>query len=526
MRVGKSVLDMISFRSTCRERDGATARLGSLAVAAGTLLALASIDAAQAAPYYDQSGYPGYYYAQPDYYAPRDDAPAPRRPVRRQRQPFHVDREQEKKAVTEAKPQGPLTISVSINEQRLRVYDRNGLFAETPVSTGKTGHATPMGVFSVIQKNKWHRSNLYSDAPMPYMQRITWSGVALHAGALPGYPASHGCIRMPNNFAIRLWNWTRLGARVVIAPGDTSPVDFSHAFLPTKPPAPVTAPAASERTTPAGREKANERIAEVGELRPSAMSATDLTTSGETVSQSRLRTADAGASNTASRLSASDVPSSLPVANNTVKTDSAKADSVKGAAQASTDDTSGKDRARAPDADSPQPPTAGNAVTDSGNTGSPDSTVLPELKRGAPIAVFISRKDGRLYVRQNLKPVFDVPVTIAGDTQLGIHVFTARTDEAEAGSFKWSVVTPPTLTRAAQPAPVTGGKRRNNAAPAPATVTTSTAAEALDRVAVPDDVRTRIAEALSSGSSITVADQGINASGETGQGTDFILRLR
>ena len=85
------------------------------------------------------------------------------------------------------------------------------------------GHSTPMGVFSVIQKQKLHRSNIYSGAPMPYMQRITWSGIAIHAGVLPGYPASHGCIRMPMAFAMKMWNWTRMGARVVVTPGEMSP---------------------------------------------------------------------------------------------------------------------------------------------------------------------------------------------------------------------------------------------------------------------------------------------------------------
>ena len=124
---------------------------------------------------------------------------------------------------TNAKPQGPLIIAVSIEQQKVRVYDANGLFAESPVSTGMKGHSTPMGVFSVIQKNKMHRSNIYSGAPMPYMQRITWSGIALHAGVLPGYPASHGCIRMPMAFAVKMWNWTRMGARVVITPGAITP---------------------------------------------------------------------------------------------------------------------------------------------------------------------------------------------------------------------------------------------------------------------------------------------------------------
>ncbi|MFN5722160.1 MAG: L,D-transpeptidase family protein, partial [Bradyrhizobium sp.] len=112
-------------------------------------------------------------------------------------------------------------------------YDANGLYAESPVSTGMKGHSTPMGVFSVIQKQKYHQSNIYSGAPMPYMQRITWSGIAMHAGVLPGYPASHGCIRMPMSFAVKMYNWTRMGARVFVTPGTISPENFSHPLLVT-----------------------------------------------------------------------------------------------------------------------------------------------------------------------------------------------------------------------------------------------------------------------------------------------------
>src|SRR6185312_13334623 len=130
-----------------------------------------------------------------------------------------------------AKPRAPLIIAISIGKQTMKVYDANGLFAETPISTGMRGHSTPTGAFSVIQKQKLHHSNIYSGAPMPYMQRITWSGIAIHAGVLPGYPASHGCIRMPMAFAIKMWNWTRMGARVVITPGAITPANFSHPLL-------------------------------------------------------------------------------------------------------------------------------------------------------------------------------------------------------------------------------------------------------------------------------------------------------
>ena len=132
---------------------------------------------------------------------------------------------------TGAKPQGPLIIAISIDQQKVTVYDANGFFAESPVSTGMKGHSTPMGVFSVIQKHKMHHSNIYSGAPMPFMQRITWSGVAMHAGVLPGYPASHGCIRMPMAFAVKMWNWTKMGARVIVTPGEMTPAHFSHPLL-------------------------------------------------------------------------------------------------------------------------------------------------------------------------------------------------------------------------------------------------------------------------------------------------------
>jgi hypothetical protein len=111
----------------------------------------------------------------------------------------------------EAAPSGPLLLVVSLVEQRAYLY-RNGVrIAVTTVSTGKPGNETPPGVFTILQKHKEHYSNLYDNAPMPFMQRLSWSGVALHAGRLPGYPASHGCIRLPNEFARRLFDVTTVG---------------------------------------------------------------------------------------------------------------------------------------------------------------------------------------------------------------------------------------------------------------------------------------------------------------------------
>lgn len=113
-------------------------------------------------------------------------------------------------------PDGPVTMIVSLKAQRAFVY-RNGVpIGVSTISSGMRGHETPTGVFTILQKDVDHKSNLYSGAPMPFMQRLTWDGIALHAGALPGYPASHGCVRLPLAFAKLLFAVTRLGLTVVI----------------------------------------------------------------------------------------------------------------------------------------------------------------------------------------------------------------------------------------------------------------------------------------------------------------------
>ena len=111
----------------------------------------------------------------------------------------------------------PVTLAVSLAMQRLYVYQGGELVAVTTVSTGKPGKRTPAGDFTILQKRRHHRSNIYSNAPMPFMQRLTWTGIAIHAGHLPGYPASHGCIRVPMDFARNLFATTSLGEAVSIA---------------------------------------------------------------------------------------------------------------------------------------------------------------------------------------------------------------------------------------------------------------------------------------------------------------------
>src|SRR5207302_2712367 len=125
----------------------------------------------------------------------------------------------------------PIMAVVSIASQKVTIYDADGWVLRAPVSSGTRGRETPAGVFSVVQKDKDHHSNLYDDAWMPNMLRITWSGIALHGGPLPGYAASHGCVRMPYGFAEKLFDKVPMGMRVIIAPNDAEPVVFSNPAL-------------------------------------------------------------------------------------------------------------------------------------------------------------------------------------------------------------------------------------------------------------------------------------------------------
>jgi hypothetical protein len=128
----------------------------------------------------------------------------------------------------DAKDMGPMAVVVSLTEQRAYAYRNGVLIAVSTVSTGKPGHETPTGVFTILQKDKDHHSSKYNNAPMPYQERLTWDGVALHAGGLPGYPESHGCVHLPTEFARLLFDATTMGMVVVIAKEGLSPEDLVH----------------------------------------------------------------------------------------------------------------------------------------------------------------------------------------------------------------------------------------------------------------------------------------------------------
>jgi lipoprotein-anchoring transpeptidase ErfK/SrfK len=557
--------------------------------AAGASVATSRADAAL----YDwQDSEPGFY------------RPAPPPQARRQKIRQHSGKKDATEKEAGVKPQGPLIISVSIGKQRVKVYDARGVFAEAPVSTGMAGHSTPMGVFSVIQKHKLHHSNIYSNAPMPYMQRITWSGVALHAGVLPGYPASHGCIRMPTGFAVKMWNWTKMGARVVVTPGETMPASFSHPLLPAFKVAPQPVVAEQPHADAPVAAKADKGAPETKpatslELR-STVSHRDAVTPVAGVTPVTLRdqthTADAADAKSMVTMSDADGIATNGARTSGAKTEGVKAESVKAdTAQADgapsikdspesakPDETSAaetkptdakpdapkQDQARIEPAKSEpaksepaksepsksEPSKAEPAKADAtkpnekpaetvkaasdGAASAPDDKkdqsrlAKPEAtKRTGQIAVFISRKDSKIYVRQNFAPLFDAPVTIASsDRPLGTHVFTAEVDKNDTNALHWSVVSLPMSARGILRASdeEQGLRRRKNAlasAEAKPLPMPDSPVEALDRISVPADAMARISEALTTGGSIIVSDQGINQ-GETGEGTDFIVSLR
>jgi len=465
------------------------------------------------------------------------------------------------------KPQGPLIIAISIQKQNLKIYDAKGFFAETPISTGMPGHPTPMGVFSVIQKHKLHHSNIYSGAPMPYMQRITWSGVAMHAGVLPGYPASHGCIRMPMAFAVKMWGWTRMGARVVVAPGEMTPADFSHPLLMAQRvvPQPAVANEPSPDAASAASHELRPTVGHDGGVKPvmSEPPAAPLTQTAD--ARAALPAQNAPVTMTDATSSEAAAPGETASSDHKpveTKSSEAAAAEIKSAVTGVTTQTSGdavrtegpaKDaRTEAPKADTAssreKPDQNVKAVTDirpaapdvkkdqprldaeKAAVSKPDPAIVAPPKRSGQIAAFVSRKDSKLYVRQNFSPLFEVPVTIApSDRPLGTHVFTAQVDKNDANILHWSVISLPAPARYAEPRGEDerasrrrkiAGAAQNKAIPAP-----NSPAEALDRLTIPLDAMAKISEALSTGSSIIVSDQAIS-SGETGAGTDFIVSLR
>jgi hypothetical protein len=393
----------------------------------------------------------------------------------------------------------PIMAIVSIKSQKVTFYDADGWILRAPVSTGTTGRETPAGVFALIEKDKDHHSTMYDDAWMPNMQRITWNGIALHGGPLPGYAASHGCVRMPYGFAEKLFDKTQIGMRVIISPGDAEPVEFSDPALFVPNPEAIAA-------APAKAETLAREAAEVTKAADEAKK-TAATTAREAASipaslrklQGLKTRADAELAHAEKILAAA-------------KTDEAKArteDLRQKAAAKDTDLGTQLDTAKADAKSKLDAAAAAKAAAKAAQTRKADAAKAASDAKLAlePVSVYISRATQKLYVRRNThKPapdgggeVFDatieVPVTIRNpDKPIGTHVFTAM---ARNGSgLRWSVVT------------IDSG---------------DDAKDALDRITIPQEVLDRIAPTALPRSSIIISDEPLSA--ETNYRTEFVAVL-
>lgn len=433
-------------------------------------------------------------------------------------------------------PKGPLQIFISIDQQKLHLYSDGAHVADTSVATGVPRLPTPLGVFSVIQKQVFHRSNIYSNAPMPFMQRITWSGVAMHEGEGIGHRASHGCIRMPRDFAVRLYHLTKLGVPVFIANKELKPVDFAdpHLFVHRdKPlePAPVAAPAVSDATpaTPAAASPATLGL-RVGSNDAAATPIAALPTA-----VADAKTTPSVSDATKSALPVNSAPQSAPAAKPAIAPNAAMSPGGQAASPASA-------------ILSPTPMAAGANVPGANvlaTTAFDPSVPMPPVEpltlirtapaSKAPIAIFISRKAKKIYVRQDFAPLFQAPVTIADpEKPLGTLVFTALGYTGDDHTtLRWNVVEfpaePPKLKRRPEREMrferYVHGRRRVETIEKPADLSPpATPAEALARITVPQAAIDSISQLIVPGSTLIISDHGLGD--ETGEGTNFIVVTR
>jgi hypothetical protein len=394
----------------------------------------------------------------------------------------------------------PIMAIVSIKTQQVTFYDAEGWILRAPVSTGVKDRETPAGVFAVIEKDKDHHSTMYDDAWMPNMQRITWNGVALHGGPLPGYAASHGCVRMPFGFAEKLFDKTRIGMRVIIAPNDAAPVEFSHpALLVPNAEALAAAPAHAETLAREAAEAAKDAVETKKATATAAREIKSLPSSMRKLELLKKR-ADA-------EFASADKALAAP---KTDEANKARAEERKQKAAAKAEEAGTQLEAAKADAKSKLEAAA--AAKDAAKAAETKKAATARAALEAklalePVSIYISRATQKLYVRRNThRPapdgggeVFDatieVPVAIRDpEKRIGTHVFTAMARK-DAG-LRWSAVTIDDAD---------GAK------------------DALDRITIPQDVLDRIGPTALPRSSIVISDESLSA--ETNYRTEFVAVL-
>lgn len=445
-------------------------------------------------------------------------------------------------------PPEPLVAIVSLPSQRIQVHGGSGMVTESRVSTGKSGNVTPTGVFSILQRNRYHESNIYSGAPMPFMQRVTWSGIALHQGVVPGYPASHGCIRLPGEFASRMWGLGRVGMRVIITSGDVTPSAIEHARLPVPVMSMVAANLAPDSVQTAAI-AGSSLVAEQRQLDPfryaqtrKIKAAADAIAAEKAVKPAfeaaQEKSADAGKASEELR----QLARALVAAEENLAVKKASVEREAGATpdseavNALTAATAAKEQAEkdltAARADERAKSDAAFEAAKAVRAAEAAAQRAQEAGKLAsvsmePVSVFVSRKEGRVFVRQGFVPLHDEPITFTEPGRaLGTHVYTAMTNKDGGAALGWEVVTVPNTPPQDKPKKDAEKPRKNGEKPAAAEppkppLPASNAAGALDRFELPETTKKLISDKLWPGASITVSDYGI--SGETGKGTDFVV---
>jgi len=468
---------------------------------------------------------------------------------------------------------GPLMAVVSLGSQQIRVFDRNGMVAKSKVSTGRKGHDTPEGIFSIIERKVEHRSNLYDDAEMPFMQRLTWSGIALHQGALPGYRASHGCIRLPDGFAEQLFRTTRIATRVVIVPHDATPQPISHPVLPQPgdPPAiPAPQPAEPEMAAPsasiqqagaiavvATAEDANmvrDAAASIAPTKPQPSLAElrarrivvekRLAVATKAVNQAkapvRPRLIEQGRTEKALRQAialanrAEGRAKVMAKAPFETTTDAAWDDAVTDHVEALVELIAAQAREGWARELAARSAAAAMAAQDAVRKLDAERQVILNqyrsiARRLSPVTIFVSRDAGRVYVHQAFHPVMELPIEIREpDRRIGTHIFTAHQIDDRDDALRWVGMTLETADgRSPAPAERARPKSRRKGEAEEARSSGEglrSARAALDRVELPPAVLARIMPTLQPGSTVIISDLGKSI--ETGPGTDIVVQTR
>ncbi len=365
----------------------------------------------------------------------------------------------------------PIRMIISLKNQRMDVYQGRNLIESSPISSGKRGYDTPSGIFSILQRNRWHRSNIYSNAPMPYMQRLTWSGIALHAGRVPGYPASHGCVRLPKKFATMLFGLTTVGAHVVVAQDRTEPQDIVHRAL--------FQPLSEE-------EHLNGIVDETMSVASSDLNVWD----------TRLQKANLEvvlAAHRQSILDRSPAPLRILITRRTGReklTDIQRILNELGYEAGDVDGYMGHVTATAI-----QSFQKDHDVQPTGLVSDQLLALLYKVSGNGPVLT------GHIYVRQDFEDIFDMPLRINyGDAPLGTYMYSAMYFEDGADRVEWLGL-------------VVDEEEDGS----------TDIYRALDRVVIPKAARIFISERLTPGTSLIISDEGISR--ETGRGTDFVVLI-